>query len=165
MGIIEDSIFSIYKKALEEGNMDQATKAVELMQNLREKVEIHGFKDHALGHVSPLIGTFFEPFPYRYSESESIVVINQSAILLTKKENKLFKLFSNNESQGSNITVVSHIQIHEHMWESETVSHNALRIAINRLRNKIEPIPEKPQILLNYYEKGYIFLGKNVGND
>ncbi len=163
MGIIEDSIFAVYRKALEEGNMEQASHAVDLVKLLREKIDIWGFQDHSIDSpLEPTIGTFFEPFPYRYYEEDSIVVIEKSAIVLTRSENKLFQLFSNNQTEGTDVRIITRKMIREHLWDQDTVSYNALRLAILRLRNKIEPIPEKPRVLLNYYKQGYVFLGKRI---
>jgi DNA-binding response OmpR family regulator len=163
MGIIEDSIFTIYKKALEEGNMDQAEKAVELMQNLREKVEIHGFQDYSLkDDMTISVGSFYNPFPYRFYEEESIVVLEKTAIRLTPLECKLFKLFTDNETSGIEVKPVAYKKIKEHLWEGKDVSSTALRLAIIRLRQKIELNPKYPQIIINFYKRGYLFLGKRV---
>jgi DNA-binding response OmpR family regulator len=161
MGIIEDSIFTLYKKALEEGNMHQAEKAVELIQALREKVEIHNFVDHDLTETTTLtIGNFYNPFPYRYYEEESLVVLKKSAIRLTYSENKLFNLFTKHETHGIDVKPISTKKIREHMWEGKEKSHEALRLAIVRLRQKIEPNPKSPQIIVNFYKQGYLFLGR-----
>lgn len=163
MGIIEDSIFAVYRKALESGDMEQASHAVDLVKLLREKIDVWGFQDHNTQEpVDSLLGTFFEPFPYRYYEEESIVVIEKSAILLTKSENKLFQLFSSNETQGKDVKIVTRKMIREHLWNEEHKSYNAVRLAILRLRIKIEPLPDKPRVLLNYYKHGYLFLGKRL---
>jgi DNA-binding response OmpR family regulator len=163
MGVIEDSIFAVYRKALESGDMEQASHAVDLVKLLREKIDVWGFQDHTLSNPpETFAGTFFEPFPYRYYEHESIVVIEKSAILLTKSENRLFQLFSSNETQGTDVKVITRKMIREHLWDQNHKSYNALRLAILRLRNKIEPLPDKPRVLLNYYKQGYLFLGKRL---
>ena len=49
-----------------------------------------------------------------------------------------------------------------YLWGNESISKNAVRIAIKRLRLKIEPDIKSPQMLISVYNKGYIFLGKRV---
>lgn len=163
MGIIEDTIFTVYKDALTRGDMNQAEHAVDLVKQLRSKIDIHGFldpTDEAFQRTN-IMGTFFEPFPYRYLEEESVVVFNNSAILLTSSENKLFKLLSSCETNGTDIQLITHDMIKNHMWE-KPVTSNALRIAIKRIRSKIEPQENNPRILINYYNQGYLFLGKQL---
>ncbi len=166
MGIIEDSIFSVYKDALTRGDMDQAEHAVDLVKRLREKVDIHGFLDpqHEVIVKTTIPGTFFEPFPYRYYEEESIVIIENTALLLTRAENKLFKLFSENETSGLDIKPITHQKIRTHLWENKSVTSNAIRLAVKRLRNKIDPDINSPRLILNLYQKGYVFFGKKIDN-
>lgn len=163
MGIIEDSIFSVYKDAIVRGDMEQAQHAVDLVKKLREKIDIEGFIDPPLDQTekTSISGTFFEPFPYRYYEEDSMVVMGGSAILLTKSENHLFKLLSKNETQGVTIKPITHTMIKRHLWNDKKVSSNALRLAIKRIRHKIEP-ETNPRILINHYSHGFLFLGKKI---
>jgi len=50
--------------------------------------------------------------------------------------------------------------IKKHLWNEEETTSNALRLAIKRIRAKLEQNPEKPKILINFYQKGYLFLGR-----
>jgi DNA-binding winged helix-turn-helix (wHTH) protein len=162
MGIIEDSIFTIYKKALEEGDMPQAENAVQIMSFLRKKIDIDGFIDHSLHNRDQIVGNFFNPFPYRHHSTERLIIIDNNAILLTDLENKLLSLFSQHQTHATNIHIISHEKIKTHLWGDKKVSPNALRITINRLRKKIEPNPQHPVILINFYRKGYLFVAKEV---
>lgn len=163
MGIIEDSIFAVYRKALEEGNMEQAQHTVDLVKLLRSKIDAEGFIDLETSVDStPIFGNFFEPYQYRYHEENNMVVIGQSAILLTKSENNFFKLLTENETQGTDMKPITHEMIRAHLWGEKKVTTNALRLSIKRIRAKIEPNPDKPKMFINFYQKGYLFLGKRV---
>lgn len=162
MGIIEETIFANYKKALSEGNLDQAKKAVELAQILRTKIETEGFIDidHLLSTDQASISSFFEPFPYRYDPFQAVVVFENSAISLTRLENKLFALLSENETRADNIKIISKEDLKNSLWGARVIGQTALKTLIKRIRQKIEPNPKKASIIINYYAKGYIFLGK-----
>ena len=162
MGVIEDSIFANYKKALEEGNFDQARKAVSLIQELKKRIESGEFLDYSIDWSPGPTRRYesFNPFPYRYYPDQGIVVFGNSAIRLTPTENQLFGLFSENESSGNTIKVISKKAIMKCLWENKRVTQNALRIAILRLREKIEPDYKNPKVVIKSYARGYIFLGK-----
>ena len=162
MGKIEEVIFSNYRKAIEDGNLDQAKKAVELAGVLRTKIELEGFIDYDL-ETSPIkaaAGKFFNPFPYKYFPEKCLVEIGTASIILTQAENNLFYLFSQNETSGPNVIIIPKEKVHKHLWGDKPMVPSALRISIFRLRQKIEADPKHPQILLNYYNRGYVFLGK-----
>lgn len=164
MGIIEDSLFSVYRDALNHGDIDQAEHAVDLMKKLREKVDIFGFKDPQQNSVdvTNTLGSFFIPFPYRYYESEHMIVLEKTAIILTNSENKLFKLLTENETQGMDLKPITNDMIKRHLWNEQIITSNAIRLSIKRIRDKIEPNPENPKVLINLYQKGYLFLGKRI---
>lgn len=164
MGIIEDSLFSVYRDALNRGDIEQAEHAVDIMKKLREKVDIYGFVDPQMNLVdqTQVLGSFFTPFPYRYYEAERMLVLEKTAIILTEAENKLFKLFTENETQGMDIKPITNEMIRSHIWGEDNITSNAIRLSIKRIRNKIEPDPSKPKVLINLYQKGYLFLGKRI---
>jgi DNA-binding winged helix-turn-helix (wHTH) protein len=165
MGKIEDAILENYKKSLQEGNLNQAKISVNLAKTLKELVENTGFIDFETENStfkSPIFGDFFHPFPYRYYPHEGVVVISNTAINLTKTENNLFYFFSQNETCGEMVKVITREQIREFLWAKRKVTRNAIRIIVKRLRIKIEPNPSSPQIILSYNRKGYIFVGKRV---
>lgn len=164
MGKIEDSILQNYRKSLKKGNVEQANLAVELAKELKIKIERCGFVDYesSKDQDSINLGYFFDPFPYRYDPDNGVIVINKSAINLTKKENRLFSLFSKNETHGTEIKIITKEMIRDSLWDKRVVTLSAIRILIKRLRNKIELNPRSPQVIINFYQKGYLFLGKRI---
>lgn len=164
MGKIEEVIYENYKRAIVEGNYDQARKAAEIGQILKSKIETENFLDFDSLKVpiTHFIGKYFNPFPYKYDESQAIIELATGVITLTESENKLFSLFSQNETQGKNVKIVTKNQISQHVWGVEKVKSSLIRISIMRLRKKIEPDVKNPQILLSIPRKGYIFLGNKV---
>lgn len=164
MGKIEDIIYENYKKAISEGDFDQAKRAVELGKVLKTKVETEDFVDYGSLKVpvTSVLGTHFNPFPYKYDSLKGLVELSSSSIVLSEIENKLFGLFSQNETQGKFIKIVTKVQIARHLWGRETYSSSAIRINILRLRRKIEPDFKNPQVLLNIPYRGYIFLGNKI---
>ena len=113
VGIIEDSIFANYKTALEQGDLDQARKAVKFAQELKTMTESGDFVDYPNSSTPEALppSNFANPFPYKYYESQGVVVMGNAAINLTPKENKLFALFAKNESSGNVIRVITKEQI------------------------------------------------------
>jgi DNA-binding winged helix-turn-helix (wHTH) protein len=164
MGTIEEIIFANYKKAMESGDFDQARKALELASVLKTKVEIEGFVDYQSlkAPASLMLGQFFNPFPYKYNYKDRIVELESTVIKLTNNENKLFALFSQNETSGTSIKVIYKKDIKNFLWRNKEVAPSAVRIAILRLRQKIEMNPKSPQIIISYQNSGYLFLGKKV---
>lgn len=164
MGKIEEIIFANYKFAMENGDYDQAGKAMELATLLKTKVEIEGFRDYEglRAPTSLIIGQFFNPFPYKHNYKDAIVELESTVIKLTQAENKLFFLFSQNETFGTNVRIISKDDIKDYLWRDEEVVPSAVRIAVMRLRKKIEIDHQNPQIILNHHSNGYIFLGKKV---
>lgn len=164
MGKIEEIIFENYKRAILEGNYEQARRAVELGKILKTKIEREQFIDYDSLKVptTKIIGKYFNPFPYKYYPAQGIVELTSGIITLTKTENKLFYLFSQNETKGKNIKIVTKRQLSLHMWGKKTVSDNLIRINIFRLRKKVEPDYSQPQILSSLPHGGYIFLGNKV---
>ena len=161
MGKIEESVFENYKTALEEGDLDQAQKAVEVAKYLRSKIEREGFVDYNLPQTngSNRLGNFFEPFPYRYYPHDATVVIQKSAVTLTRSENRLFWLLTQNETREDAVKVITHQEIKDHLWGERKVTRNAVKAIIKRLRQKVEADPSDPRVLINHYGRGYIFLG------
>jgi DNA-binding winged helix-turn-helix (wHTH) protein len=164
MGKIEETIYENYKKSIFEGNYDQAKKAAELGHILKAKIDTEDFQDFDTLKVpiSRFIGKYFNPFPYRYDEEQGIIELSTGVITLTGSENKLFSLFSANETKGKDVKIVTKRQISLFVWGEQRVGSTLIRISIMRLRKKIEPDAKNPQILLSIPRKGYIFLGNKV---
>ena len=139
MGKIEEIIYENYKKSIEIGDFDQAKRAIELAQALKSKIEVEGFLDYDSLKIpgSLVLGTFFNPLPYRYNPLDGIIELSTTVITLTKSENKLFKLFSQNESKGKNIVILTKEDISKHLWGDTASTPSAIRLAILRLRKKI----------------------------
>lgn len=163
MGKIEETIYENYKRAIVEGDYDQAKLAAELGQILKQKIELSKFVDYETLKVpiTKFIGRYFNPFPYRYDVIRGIVELETGIITLTKLENKIFSLFSENETQGKDIRIITPAEIAQAVWSSNQ-KKSLIRINIMRLRQKLEPDPNNPQILLSVPRKGYIFLGHKV---
>ena len=163
MGKIEDVVFENYKTALENGNIIQAQRAVDIAKYLRAIIESDGFIDYqSVSTKSAPIGNFFKPFPYRYYPQDSTIVIHKSTILLTKAENKLFSLLVQKESSEDSIKLISYEDIRRYLWGDKPVTKNAIKAIVRRLRLRVEIDPANPNILINHYGKGYIFLGKRL---
>ena len=164
MGKIEEVIYENYKKAITGGDYDQARRAVELGKVLKNKIDLEQFIDYDSLKVpiTQIIGKHFNPFPYKYHEIQGVIELTTVVITLTEQENKLFGLFSRNETKGKSIKVVTKQLIAQHMWGKEFVANSLIRINIWRLRKKIEPDITYPQLLISLPERGYIFLGNKV---
>ncbi|MDD3362306.1 MAG: response regulator transcription factor [Hespellia sp.] len=74
-------------------------------------------------------------------------------IILSAKENSLILLFLNHPDQ-----VFTKEMIYEHVWGNTiAVDDNTIMVYVNRLRNKIEDDPKKPQYILTVRGIGYRF--------
>lgn len=164
MGKIEEIIFENYKHSIEIGNLDQAKKALELANALKQKIESENFNDYDSLKVpsSMVLGKYFNPFPYTYNYKKGLVKLENSVILLTGKENELFNIFSNNQTSGIQINILTKQELINKLWGKKNISKNALRILVHRLRKKIELDHKHPRIIVNLHNKGYVFLGKYI---
>ena len=63
------------------------------------------------------------------------------------------------------IRIISSQDVKNHLWYGKKVTNNALKMAIRRIRLRIESDPKKPQMLINLYGKGYLFLGNNLARE
>lgn len=74
-------------------------------------------------------------------------------IILSAKENNLMLLFMNHPDQ-----VFTKEMIYEHVWGNTiAVDDNTIMVYVNRLRNKIEDNPKKPEYILTVRGTGYRF--------
>lgn len=164
MGKIEESIYENYRQAISNGDFLQAKKAAQLGQIFKTFANEYSFFDFNSYKVptSQIIGRYFNPFPYTYDPASGTIELETSVITLTEAENKLFYLFSLNETKGKKIKIISKNAIYSHMWGEIKPKKGALRIAIHRLRKKIEPDPLHPQIIISLPPRGYIFLGNKI---
>ena len=90
--------------------------------------------------------------PFTYQTSTLRLFKNGSEIVLTGKENAIMKLFLDNVNH-----IFSKDMIYEMVWGDANVDDNAVTVYINRLRQKIEDDPEKPQYIQTIRSIGYLF--------
>lgn len=162
MGKIEDTIFENYKKAISQGNLEQAKRALNLASELKKLIDFEGFIDYLNpNHTAPIPSNrVFTPFYYKYNSINATILTNNRSILLTPLENKLFYLFDRKTTAKNENNIVltkSEIKI---SLSGQYMSNGSIRIAILRLRTKLGDKPKDPNIIVNFYNTGYIFTGK-----
>ena len=97
--------------------------------------------------------SFITAGPFRYNTSTLRFYKNDEEIPLSSKENALMKLFIDN---------VNHIfpkdVIYDMVWGEIIIDENIIMVYINRLRQKIEEDPSKPQYIQTVRGLGYRFV-------
>lgn len=91
--------------------------------------------------------------PFSYNSSTLRLFKNQEEIVLSGKENAMMKLFLDNVNH-----IFSKDTLYDMLWGSGTVDENTVAVYINRLRQKIEDNPNKPQYIQNVRGIGYRFI-------
>jgi len=91
--------------------------------------------------------------PFRYDTRALRFYKNGSEIVLSSKENAMMKLFIDNVNR-----VFSKDMIYEQIWGSAIIDENAIMVYINRLRQKIEEDPSKPEYIQTVRGLGYRFV-------
>ena len=91
--------------------------------------------------------------PFRYDTHTLRLYKNGQEILLSSKENAIMKLFLDNINR-----IFSRKMIYEMVWGETIVDENAIMVYINRLRQKIEDDPSKPQYIQTVRGLGYRFM-------
>jgi len=91
--------------------------------------------------------------PFQYNTSTLRFYKNGSEIILSSKENAMMKLFIDNVNR-----VFSKDMIYEQIWGTSIIDENAIMVYINRLRQKIEEDPAKPQYIQTVRGLGYRFV-------
>lgn len=90
---------------------------------------------------------------FKYDTSTLRFYKDGEEIILSAKENSLMLLFMNHPDQ-----VFTKEMIYEHVWGNTiAVDDNTIMVYVNRLRNKIEDDPKKPQYILTVRGTGYRF--------
>lgn len=91
--------------------------------------------------------------PFRYDTQTLRLYKNGEEIMLSSKENAIMKLFVDN---------INHIfpkeMIYEMIWGESIVDESAIMVYINRLRQKIESDPSKPEFIQTVRGLGYRFV-------
>jgi len=91
--------------------------------------------------------------PFRYNTTTLRFYKNDVEIILSSKENALMKLFMDNVNR-----VFSKDMIYDLVWGNAIIDDNAVMVYINRLRQKIEDNPSKPQYIKTIRGLGYRFV-------
>lgn len=91
--------------------------------------------------------------PFRYDAHTLRLYKNGEEIVLSSKENAMMKLFLDNINR-----IFSRKMIYEMVWGEAIIDENAIMVYINRLRQKIEDDPSKPQYIQTVRGLGYRFV-------
>lgn len=91
--------------------------------------------------------------PFTYNTSTLRLYKNGKEIVLTSKENAMMKLFLDNVN-----SIFSKDMLYDMVWGNSIVDENAIMVYINRLRQKIEDVPESPKHIQNIRGIGYRFV-------
>ncbi len=84
------------------------------------------------------------------------VNVNGSTVKLTSLEFKLLVYLMENKDK-----VVSKQELFEKVWEDKFTGDGTLNVHIRRIREAIEPDPNKPKYILTVWGDGYKFTGGN----
>jgi DNA-binding response OmpR family regulator len=92
----------------------------------------------------------FQNFSFDFSTMEFLK--DGQKIILSRTEQKLLRALILNQGR-----ILSRTALIEKIWEegADFVDPNALSVAINRLRNKLEENPSEPQFIKTIYGLGY----------
>ncbi|MEE1242698.1 MAG: response regulator transcription factor [Frisingicoccus sp.] len=91
--------------------------------------------------------------PFQYNTTTLRFYKNGKEIPLSSKENAMMKLFIDNVNR-----VFSKDMIYDLIWGEAIIDENAIMVYINRLRQKIEENPGKPQYIQTVRGLGYRFV-------
>ena len=91
--------------------------------------------------------------PFRYDTHTLRLYKNGEEIVLSSKENAMMKLFLDNINR-----IFSRKMIYEMVWGETIVDENAIMVYINRLRQKVEDDPSRPQYIQTVRGLGYRFV-------
>ena len=91
--------------------------------------------------------------PFQYNTTTLRFYKNGKEIPLSSKENAMMKLFIDNVNR-----VFSKDMIYDLIWGEAIIDENAIMVYINRLRQKIEENPGKPQYIQPVRGLGYRFV-------
>ena len=91
--------------------------------------------------------------PFVYNASTLRLLKHGVEIPLSSKENAMMKLFIDNVNR-----VFSKEKLYDLIWGDAVIDENAVMVYINRLRQKIEDTPSRPQFIQNVRGIGYRFV-------
>jgi len=91
--------------------------------------------------------------PFAYNTSTLKLYKNGDEIFLTAKENAIMKLFIDNVNR-----IFTKDMLYDMVWGDAIMDENAIMVYINRLRQKVEEDPSKPQYIQTVRGLGYRFV-------
>lgn len=91
--------------------------------------------------------------PFTYDLNTLRFYKNNEEIFLSSKENAMMKLFMDNVNR-----IFSKDMIYNLVWGEAIIDENTIMVYINRLRQKIEDNPSKPQYIKTIRGLGYRFM-------
>ena len=91
--------------------------------------------------------------PFLYDTHTLRLYKHGEEIILSSKENAMMKLFLDNINR-----IFSKKMLYEMVWGEAIIDENAIMVYINRLRQKIEDEPSKPQYIQTVRGLGYRFV-------
>lgn len=91
--------------------------------------------------------------PFRYDTHTLRLYKHGEEIILSSKENAMMKLFLDNINR-----IFSKKMLYEMIWGEAIIDENAIMVYINRLRQKIEDEPSKPEYIQTVRGLGYRFV-------
>ena len=91
--------------------------------------------------------------PFTYDTQTLRFYKNGTEIFLSSKENAMMKLFMDNVNR-----IFSKDMLYSMIWGEVIIDENAIMVYINRLRQKIEDDPSKPQYIKTIRGLGYRFI-------
>ena len=140
---------------LELGGDDYITKPFSLMI-LRARVAAILRRS---GQTAPTERVIIDNFVFDFDSMEFYK--NGQELTLSKSEQKLLKILVKNRG-----TTLSRSLLVDKIWSdgAEYVDENALSVSINRLRNKLEDSPAKPEYIHTVYGIGYLWDKKKAGD-
>ena len=112
------------------------------------KALIRRSRDHLPG-----VDTVISAGPFQYNTSTLRFYKNGEEIVLSSKENAMMKLFIDHVNR-----IFSKDMLYDLIWGEAIIDENAIMVYINRLRQKIEEDPSKPQYIQTVRGLGYRFV-------
>lgn len=91
--------------------------------------------------------------PFQYDTHTLRLYKHGAEIVLSSKENAMMKLFLDNINR-----IFSKKMLYEMVWGETIIDENAIMVYINRLRQKIEDEPSKPEYIQTVRGLGYRFV-------
>lgn len=104
-------------------------------------------------HADSLDNPVLKAGPFEYNTSTLRFYKNGTEISLSSKESALIKLFLDNVGE-----LFTKDSLYDLVWGSPVVDENTITVYVNRLRQKIEDDPSKPQHIVTVRGLGYRFV-------